>query len=828
MRKIKSVEFNNFRVYRQQGFEINPDAKVILIYGNNGLGKTSFFDGIEWGLTGSIQRYDKSSKERNEYDILRNTFSNKEDESYVKIIFDNDKEIKRSIVYVSNKDYNIGKLDSDFIIDEELISNSYYGKIKFEESFCFSQFLSQELIDKFIRDMKDTDRYSSIKNILGLHRYEKYEAFINNVKLELDNNLVNLDIEKDDIINKIEIARAKRTNTSLSDEIVKLRYKKYFYNNINDLKIDNIINELTQRVSGDIQIYEKLDKDIKVLKQVSIDLEELNEQKFNKFIENEMNLSLIRKQTEKIKEIVDNIKKYEEIKYLNDNLERYLVVSNNKERYEIIKNDNETKNSEYLKFKQVNEKNVEGIINFFEDNKIKSQNINMFKRILSDIEKASKLISNKDTELQRIMSFKQEFINTTLNYLKNNTTLEKCPVCNQTFNIMTTINNLKNELKNNSDTTINDIIEELHQGKLEFEMLEKSKQQIEKQLIVEFINLRSSLEKERNNLKDQMEVIYKNELFAREYMTNLGKSGIELDKVVEEYNKCSTFISNLNGKIDKELYLGAIKELEENELILKNEIGQFKRCLEKYNIKSFEEVTSKLMDCRIQITKLNDEMDQKRLMISELKEMQNHYNNSFQDRTIELLIPKLEKINKELDKITVLKSSFEVMVKKSREVLLNEVDRILKSDELPIKIIYNYLNPNYNFEKLNFRIDDSNPKNNRLILEAISGKGAKLNPAYSFSSAQNNVLAVSIFLSFALTQSWSNLDCIFMDDPIQNMDDININNFVDIIRNVVKSTNKQIFISTHDVRIFEFMKNKFGDNVQVFNFIDYGKKIQAK
>lgn len=105
----------------------------------------------------------------------------------------------------------------------------------------------------------------------------------------------------------------------------------------------------------------------------------------------------------------------------------------------------------------------------------------------------------------------------------------------------------------------------------------------------------------------------------------------------------------------------------------------------------------------------------------------------------------------------------------------------------------------------------------------MAGNHKKHSPSYIFSSAQNNVLALSIFLSFAIKQQWSNLDSIFLDDPIQNMDDINIHSFVDLVRSIQKQTNKQFFISTHDDRIYNFMLNKFGkNNVHTFEYQDYG------
>jgi exonuclease SbcC len=82
MNKIKNVVFKNFRVFKDQEFEIDESKNIILLYGNNGFGKTSFFDGIEWGFTGNLNRYKNPSKERNEYIVLKNYFAKPAEESY--------------------------------------------------------------------------------------------------------------------------------------------------------------------------------------------------------------------------------------------------------------------------------------------------------------------------------------------------------------------------------------------------------------------------------------------------------------------------------------------------------------------------------------------------------------------------------------------------------------------------------------------------------------------------------------------------------------------------------------------------------------------------
>lgn len=55
---LRSVEFSNFRIYGDSyAFEFPDGPSITLITGANGVGKTSFFDGVEWALTNQVSRF---------------------------------------------------------------------------------------------------------------------------------------------------------------------------------------------------------------------------------------------------------------------------------------------------------------------------------------------------------------------------------------------------------------------------------------------------------------------------------------------------------------------------------------------------------------------------------------------------------------------------------------------------------------------------------------------------------------------------------------------------------------------------------------------------
>lgn len=56
--RLKELEISNFRAYREPK-KFDLDANLIVLYGPNGLGKTSFFDAIDFVCTGGVTRFDE-------------------------------------------------------------------------------------------------------------------------------------------------------------------------------------------------------------------------------------------------------------------------------------------------------------------------------------------------------------------------------------------------------------------------------------------------------------------------------------------------------------------------------------------------------------------------------------------------------------------------------------------------------------------------------------------------------------------------------------------------------------------------------------------------
>ena len=129
-----------------------------------------------------------------------------------------------------------------------------------------------------------------------------------------------------------------------------------------------------------------------------------------------------------------------------------------------------------------------------------------------------------------------------------------------------------------------------------------------------------------------------------------------------------------------------------------------------------------------------------------------------------------------------------------------------------INKLYNTIDPHPEYKQIDFRCDFKNkePRLN-VVMYSIKEGHDTIVPNLYFSTAQINILSFCIFMAKALcamTDKNEDLGCIFIDDPIQALDDINVLSMIDLLRNVAYSLNKQIILTTHDRNFFELLKKK--------------------
>jgi len=135
-----------------------------------------------------------------------------------------------------------------------------------------------------------------------------------------------------------------------------------------------------------------------------------------------------------------------------------------------------------------------------------------------------------------------------------------------------------------------------------------------------------------------------------------------------------------------------------------------------------------------------------------------------------------------------------------------------------INQIYQAIDPHPDFKEIKFncKIPDNGDKPELFVELYNPTDDSVISPTLHFSSAQINVLSLSIFLAKALRIEDDNgnpVNCIFIDDPIQSMDSINVLGLIDLFRNLSFRFDKQLIISTHDENFHELLKKKMPPDI---------------
>lgn len=81
-----------------------------------------------------------------------------------------------------------------------------------------------------------------------------------------------------------------------------------------------------------------------------------------------------------------------------------------------------------------------------------------------------------------------------------------------------------------------------------------------------------------------------------------------------------------------------------------------------------------------------------------------------------------------------------------------------------------------------------------------------VSPEYYGSTGQLGCMGLAVFLGIALGQRWSRLKMLLLDEPVQNMDDVNFVRFLDLIRRLAET--HQVVVSTADKNIGELLRRK--------------------
>lgn len=292
--KIKSLTICGFRGFSKETFFQFNDAKIILLYGPNGHGKTSVFDAIEWGLTGEIHRFHLATDERNRTRFIRNLHIDQNQETYVEIELvtrENGKiyKVKRICTARNQDSTDYGKHSLEILLpeilngrliykDEDaekilkvlLVENAWREKVDASRGLHLTHILGQEKLNEFLRGMKDGDRYDSLSLLFGTEHFIKYREIYTELNKKISEHSLQIDGQ---------ISEEKRKQEELIKSIGQLREKVY---DPNQKSLNQILEEYKENFIVPIDLFESedwnalallIEKDSEILKLKRYELE---------------------------------------------------------------------------------------------------------------------------------------------------------------------------------------------------------------------------------------------------------------------------------------------------------------------------------------------------------------------------------------------------------------------------------------------------------------------------------------------------------------------------------------------------------------------------
>ena len=136
-----------------------------------------------------------------------------------------------------------------------------------------------------------------------------------------------------------------------------------------------------------------------------------------------------------------------------------------------------------------------------------------------------------------------------------------------------------------------------------------------------------------------------------------------------------------------------------------------------------------------------------------------------------------------------------------------------------INQIYSKIDPHPTMKHIKFKVDRTKKGIKTHIYAYDVDEHNSMSPVVYLSSAQVNILSLCIFLSKVLSEKNITFNTIFMDDPIQHLDGINLLAFIDLLRTLTTEMGRQVVISTYNEQFFNLLQTKMSDEYYPTRFI---------
>jgi chromosome segregation ATPase len=171
----------------------------------------------------------------------------------------------------------------------------------------------------------------------------------------------------------------------------------------------------------------------------------------------------------------------------------------------------------------------------------------------------------------------------------------------------------------------------------------------------------------------------------------------------------------------------------------------------------------------------------------------------------------LEQASKEIRQITKKVRAIDQVAASFQQLTVTDMTDTLKALASPLNSIFERLNGHPLFGALRIEPDEKGKTVTFRVETPRNSENTSVGdvpPRSYLSDAQLNIVALSIFLSIALYQTWSKFRLIVVDDPVQQMDDLNAASFIDLIREIAVQNRRQFLLTTCNDEFYKLALSK--------------------
>lgn len=767
--RLKKLVIHNFKLFSHTEINIGT-TKLVMLDGPNGYGKTSIFDALEYLFTGDVKRISESK-------VCKTNISFEEDcliknpsdgtQTYVEGVFEEAEKFKiiRKLSEGKGAENNPSKIKSrtktTLVWNEETVCDDAnvdeankeislrLGKGILDHYLQF-YYVSQEGRLQFLSKSEE-NRNSELQKLFGIDKEEENYQKVKDTLKVFQNLKKKYSGEFE--TKKQEVKNIEKEMEGIDKES-QVTYKDLIADN--ELKYP-LWNQEHPRIENKDKLLEMAER-VRAAGYFSREIGLYRKDKKNNWIEDKI------KDKETLKKFLYLNGHSEELDSLKTELEQY---------HEILKilgaAEREEGGGDYEKY---NYKRLKEILNLQVD-------LEEVTRIKNEIKDCRKNVKAEDTARDKITRLQDQlkkeweaWQDSEYKGLPDN----QCPLCGQPYEnkeaLMQTLDSCRTALESGKEDSQKQVDQNINSLKEVYDL--HCKIPIEEYL-AKYKYHGSDISKELYADWDKISRGYRSFIEESEEYGISNKYTIteeDFDKADEIAEEFTVWLKELKSVLSDEYYDHKEKYQYDNILSL-----DYQNSREKVKVITEEEVEAKIRYIE-----------------------QEYYGG----RQKELEVKKEEQktLEERVKKLTSVEGNLKNLQDKVKQIINDYKSELVNQLKIPFYLYSGRILQNY-------------PGGLGIWMQEV--KGGKIRFAterrkehdvlYTLSSGQLSAVAIAIALTLNKTYAQQSLKCMFIDDPIQTMDELNIASFVEVLR--TDFTEYQFILSTHEDDFSDYIRYKF-------------------